>query len=244
VSAVFVGTAGWSIPTMHAALFPGEGTHLQRHARVLPAVEINSSFYRPHRRETYTRWASSVPEAFRFTVKMPREITHRLRLRGAEPALERFLNEAAGLDEKLGPLLVQLPPKLAFEAVTAEAFFAGLRRRHAGDVACEPRHPGWFTPEADGLLRAHRIARVAADPPLLAQARDPGGSPSLVYYRLHGSPEMYRSNYDQPFLRAVAAALVALPSGIPAFCIFDNTARGAAVPNALALLELLRSQET
>lgn len=241
MSPVRVGTAGWSIPPIHAALFPGEGSHLQRYARVLPAVEINSSFYRPHRRATYERWAASVPEAFRFAVKMPREITHRLRLRDAEPARERFLDEVSGLGEKLGPILVQLPPKLAFDAATSEAFFAGLRRGHAGGVACEPRHPSWFTPEADGLLRAYRVALVAADPPVLPRASDPGGFPGLAYYRLHGSPETYRSAYDDAFLHAIGAALRALPAGTPAFCIFDNTARGAAAPNALALQDLLRS---
>src|SRR5688572_19432683 len=110
-----IGCAGWSIPREHAAEFPVEGTHLQRYAQRFPAVEINSSFYRPHRPETYARWAASTPDGFRFAVKVPREITHTRRLREVDEPLERFLAEAGALGEKLGPLLVQLPPSLQFE---------------------------------------------------------------------------------------------------------------------------------
>jgi uncharacterized protein YecE (DUF72 family) len=224
----------------HASLLAGEGSHLERYARVFGVAEINSSFYRPHRRATYERWAHGVPEAFCFTVKMPKEVTHRLRLVGAERPLASFLEQVAGLGSRLGPILIQLPPSLAFEGGAADAFLAELRRRYAGDVACEPRHASWFAPEAGGLLRAYRVARVATDPPPVLQARDPGGFDGFAYYRLHGSPEIYRSAYEPSFLRVVAAALAELPAETPAFCILDNTARGAAIPNALALLELLR----
>ena len=81
---VFVGCAGWSIPRQHASYFPSEGSHLERYARFLPAVEINSSFYRPHKPATYARWAASVPDGFRFLFKLPRAITHERRLRGAD----------------------------------------------------------------------------------------------------------------------------------------------------------------
>src|SRR5690349_23923685 len=118
---VRVGTAGWSIPARFADAFPGTGSHLERYARRFDAAEINSSFYRPHRPETYARWAASVPDGFRFAVKVPREVTHRRRLAGAADVLDRFLGEAGALGEKLGPLLVQLPPSLAFDAATAEA---------------------------------------------------------------------------------------------------------------------------
>jgi hypothetical protein len=81
-AAVRIGTAGWSIPTEHAAPFPALGSHLERYAAVFDAVEINSSFYRPHRPATYERWAASVPEGFRFAVKVPKAITHERRLKG------------------------------------------------------------------------------------------------------------------------------------------------------------------
>src|SRR5919106_6889056 len=95
-----IGTAGWSIPKEHAAPFPATGSHLERYASVFNAVEINSSFYRPHRPATYERWAASVPEGFRFAVKIPKAITHERRLNEAGDHLDRFLSEAQGLGSK------------------------------------------------------------------------------------------------------------------------------------------------
>src|SRR3954470_11987598 len=110
-----IGTAAWSIPREHAAPFPVAGSHLERYAAVLNAVEINSSFYRPHRTATYERWAASVPEDFHFAVKIPKAITHERRLADVDDLLDRFLSEVSGLGPKLGPLLVQLPPSLSFQ---------------------------------------------------------------------------------------------------------------------------------
>jgi len=229
-----VGTAGWSLPRAEQPHFPAEGTHLERYAARLNAVEINSSFYRPHRPSTYARWAASVPAAFRFAVKVPRAITHERRLADAEPLLDAFLAEVAALGDRLGPLLVQLPPSLRFDAPVAAAFLAALRERHAGAVAIEPRHASWFTEEAAALLAERRVARVAADPPRAGVDGEPGGWSGLLYYRLHGSPRIYYSAYDGDYLRALAARLgAAAAAGVPAWCIFDNTAAGAATANAL-----------
>ncbi len=240
-----VGCAGWAIPRAVAAGFPGPGSHLERYARVLPAVEINSSFWRDHRPETYARWAASVPAAFRFAVKVPREITHVHRLARAALPLARFLAGPARLGAKLGVLLVQLPPGLAFERARAEAFFRALRRRYRRAVACEPRHASWFDALPERLLARYRVARVAADPVPAgaaaagAAAAVPGGWPRLVYYRLHGSPRRYYSAYDDRFLDRLAAVLRAQARTARVWCIFDNTAAGAAAGNALALLERL-----
>lgn len=233
-SGVRVGCAGWSIRAEHAESFPGEGAHLERYARRLPAVEINSSFYRPHRPETYSRWAASTPDGFRFAVKAPKEITHSRRLADFDEPLDRFLSEATMLGHKLGPLLVQLPPSLRFEPIIAKAFFTGLRRRFPGSVVFEPRHATWFTSPVEQLLADHQIARVAADPPPVPAAAEPGGWRGLTYYRLHGSPTLYYSRYSGEYLDALAATLRAAPN---AWCIFDNTAEGEATANALELLE-------
>ena len=231
-----IGTAGWNIPSQHAAAFPPDGSHLARYAARLPAVEINSSFYRPHRPATYARWAATVPEEFRYAVKLPKEISHTLRLVGAEAALARFLDEAGQLGPKLGPLLLQLPPSLGFDAATADAFLALLRQRHDGAVVCEPRHPSWFGGEGDALLTRHRVARVGADPPPAPGATRPGGWPGLRYFRLHGAPRMYYSPYA-PERLARLAALLRQPGSPETWVIFDNTAEGAAWADALSLLE-------
>ncbi len=233
-AAVYIGCAGWSIPKQHADRFPREGTHLSRYAMRLGAVEIDSSFYRPHRPETYARWAASTPAGFRFAVKLPREVTHVHGLVDANEPLERFLREATSLGDRLGPLLVQLPPSLAFDPRVAPGFFESLRARFDGEVACEPRHATWFTPEADALLAGARVARVAADPPAGSPlASRPGGWRGLAYRRLHGAPQTYYSNYDDAALDALASELRAADA--PTWCVFDNTALGHATGNALDL---------
>ncbi len=240
---IYIGTAGWSIPWAYAQHFPAEGTHLARYARVLPAVEINSSFYRYHRITTYQRWAASTPPHFRFAVKMHRSITHYKRLR--QPALlDEFLPGPLALGEKLGPLLIQLPPNLSFAEALATSFFQALRHRFSGQVACEPRHPSWFTPEADALLQRFHIARAAVDPCPAHVGLEPGGWQGLRYIRLHGSPIIYRSAYNTSFLKSLAAKLQTWSQTAPVWCIFNNTAEAAAIPNALSLLTLLSQPET
>ena len=95
-------SAGWTLPREQQPRFPAEGTHLQRYAAVLPAAEINTTFYRSHRASTWARWAESVPEGFRFSAKLPRAITHTARLVGAEGALDAFLAEVSALGSRLG----------------------------------------------------------------------------------------------------------------------------------------------
>ena len=237
---VRVGCAGWSVPGALAGQFPAVGTHLERYAAVFNAVEINSSFYRPHRESTYARWSAAVPSTFRFAVKLPRAITHERELRDAEAALAQFIGPVHGLGERLGPLLVQLPPSLAFDRGVSERFFRALRQVHPeGPLACEPRHPSWFSDEADGLLKAYRVARVAADPAVVPSAAEPAGWPGLVYYRWHGSPRMYYSAYSAETLGALGHRLAAAPEQADRWAIFDNTAGFAAIPNALELAERL-----
>jgi uncharacterized protein YecE (DUF72 family) len=242
-----IGTAAWSIPRELTSSFPGAGQHLQRYARVLSCTEINSSFYRSHRTETYERWSAQTPPGFRFAAKLPRSITHDARLRRARVPLQSFLAEVAGLGDRLAVLLVQLPPSFAFEARPVRNFFKLLTELYAGAVVCEPRHASWFTPSADAALAALKVSRAAADPARCAQAARPGGwlgprgdgSGAVLYHRWHGSPRMYWSRYETEWLSERARELRAWPAGADCWCIFDNTAGGGATPNALALRALL-----
>lgn len=237
---VWIGCAGWSLSSAVQDAFPDAGTHLERYAQVLSGVEINSSFYRPHRPATYARWRDSVPDAFRFSVKVPKAITHEARLQPDEDTLQRFIGEVAHLGHKLGCLLVQLPPSLRFDAAVANAFFERLRQVATIDIACEPRHPSWFADDAMALLARHAVSYVDADPPVRGQ-RLPADNGPLCYIRLHGSPVMYYSNYADATLDAVAAEIrLTAARGKRVWCVFDNTAEGAAVPNALSLLARLQ----
>jgi len=229
-----IGCAGWSIDRESAPRFPVEGSHLERYAQVLNAVEINSSFYRPHQPKTYARWAASVPDDFRFSVKLPRSITHDARLAGVDELLARFAGEASALGDKLGCVLVQLPPSLALHQPVANEFFQRINDAFRCTIACEARHASWFSDDATALLQRHRVTRVIADPP----AGQPGphvATADTIYARLHGSPKIYYSAYDQAYLDGVAAHL----AGQDAWCIFDNTAAFQALPNALTLKQQL-----
>ena len=238
MKAPYIGTAGWNVPGIHARDFDSEGTHLVRYGRKLNCAEINSSFYREHKPETYRKWAASVPEGFCFAVKAPRTITHEGELRvGNKEALERFLHQTSALGEKRGPVLLQLPPTLAFRKSTVLNFLSMFRGLYQGSAVLEPRNVSWFGPEPDLMLQEFQIARVAADPAVVAQAAHPAGWPGLVYFRLHGSPRRYYSAYPQDFLSRLAEELSSLSSSkTPAWCIFDNTASGAALGNALELM--------
>lgn len=242
--AIRIGCAGWSIGSPQAALFGDGESMLARYATRFEVVEINSSFHRPHRQLTYARWAESVPRGFRFSVKLPRAITHDARLHGTGDALTRFADEIAGLGAKLGGVLVQLPPSLVYEARIANTFFSTLRRRIFAPVACEPRHASWFEPEVDRLWQRHAIARVAADPPKPAPAAVPGGAGRWNYWRWHGSPRVYYSAYGDTRLQALASELAQLARARkPAWCVFDNTAHGHAVTDALRLQAILRGEQ-
>ena len=226
--------------SQYASDVPPGGSHLERYARCLNAVEINSSFYRPHQFKTYERWARSTPKHFRFAVKVPKAITHEQRLADCKSLLDRFVEEVSGLGAKLGVLLVQLPPTLALERRVAGPFFRGLRKRFDVPIACEPRHESWFAPKIGDWLAERGIARVAADPAPVEGAGEPGGWSGLTYYRWHGSPRIYYSDYDAVALEGLEKRLAAaLRNDLPIWCIFDNSAADAALGNALALQRAL-----
>lgn len=219
------------------------GSHLERYARAFSCVEVNSSFYRPHREATYARWASAVPPWFRFSVKVPRAVTHEARLRHTGSLLDAFLAQSSGLGDKLAILLVQLPPSLTFDADVARAFFALLRDRTPVPVVLEPRHGSWFTATAYETGRGFGIDWVYAHP-------RPAGSDGmhlpvptrLLYVRLHGAPDLYRSSYDAAFLEELARWLLAAKrAGSSFWCVFDNTAHGHAIANARTVLRHLEA---
>ena len=229
-----IGCAGWSIPKTFTGDFPGEGSHLQRYSARLDAVEINSSFYRAHQQMTYARWAETVPSDFRFSVKLPRSITHDARLTRSARLLDQFFAEACALERKLGCVLVQLPPSFAFDQRVVRRFLTLLRSRFVGQCVFEPRHTTWFDEKAGELFAGFNVGRVAADPAIVPTASSPGGDGMIAYYRLHGSPRKYYSNYGEPFVQNLALQLcAAAKSAKDVWCIFDNTALGFATGNAL-----------
>jgi hypothetical protein len=242
MAAYRVGCAGWVLPKSHQPAFPEEGSHLERYAGRFTAVEINSSFYRPHSPATYARWAASVPTDFRFSVKVPRAITHDQRLVATDVLLDVFLSEARALGEKLGCLLVQLPPSLAYDAATAESFFNDLRTQYQGTVALEAgtRVGSRATLKrgcAPIALRESRPTRLRSR---LRRSRRDGPRSSTCGFTAHRESTTPRTTSSTWICWASACAM-RQPAPTTSGAIFDNTAFGAAVPNALGLMARLSS---
>jgi len=230
-----IGTAGWSIPRAAALRFDSAGTHLQRYSRRFDCAEINSSFYRPHAAATYAKWRDSTPPDFRFAVKIPRAISHELKLQQAREPFATFLAQTDGLAEKRGPLLLQLPPSLSFDGPVLTSFLRAVRTIYDGPIVCEPRHATWFAPLVISLLERYGISRVAADPPPVPDAATPAGWSRVAYFRLHGSPRAYWSRYDENAIATLAARIGTIATAEQVWCVFDNTASGAAIENACEL---------
>lgn len=239
-----IGLAGWSeAASRYAKLLPMSvpdgASGLERYAAAFDFVEINSSFYRQVRPETYAKWAGEVPDSFRFSVKMHRLITHYTRLKNTD-LLEDFFGSVSGLGGKLAVVLVQLPPTLVFEDENADKFFRALRRIYKGCAVCEPRHASWLEKGAQKTLAAHSIGHVLTEIP--AAGHDPleNAAPKApLYIRLHGTPRKYYSSYSTEALQHLADFLAGHEER-RRYVVFDNTAGPAGVRNALELQGLVR----
>jgi uncharacterized protein YecE (DUF72 family) len=158
------------------------------------------------------------------------------------------LRAVRALGDKLGPVLIQLPPKLTFVEGIVQRFLTTLRELHQGALVLESRHASWFSARVETLLRNFQVARVAADPPKGSElAAQPGGWPGLSYWRLHGSPRTYYSEYDHHWLQGLAKRLQLVESWSgdnEAWVIFDNTVLGHATANAVSLSDALRPAHT
>jgi uncharacterized protein YecE (DUF72 family) len=171
---------------------------------------------------------------------MPKAVSHTKRLRDCGAEVQAFLDQASCLGAKLGILLLQLPPGLAFDPRIVLPFLDDLRKRHHGAIACEPRHASWFMANVDAALREYGITRVAADPARVPRAAAPAGDRRIEYLRLHGSPRMYYDAYSDE-ARARLAQRLTRPEKRTRerWCIFDNTAEGHAIDDALKLKALV-----
>ncbi|RZA10324.1 MAG: DUF72 domain-containing protein, partial [Proteobacteria bacterium] len=188
-SKIFVGTAAWAVPSAAGNLFSEGKSHLERYSGTLHGVEINTSFYRDHKPQTYEKWAQMTPAGFRFAVKLSRVFTHDQALVVEEEDLRRVLEAVMRLGDKLAVLLIQLPPKLAFKEAIARQFFKDLRSIYQGSVVVEPRHKTWLSPGARSLFEDYRLTKVIADPdPCPTPEGFPSEGGDVAYFRWHGSP--------------------------------------------------------
>jgi uncharacterized protein YecE (DUF72 family) len=227
-----IGTAAWTIPTVEAKSFPVSGSHLERYSQIFNAVEINSSFYKDHLIKTYAKWAALTPFDFKFSVKLNQRFTHKSDLIVSAIDLLSNLETIAYLEDKWKVLLVQLPASQKFYPERMEKIYKTIRSHFQGMIALEARNLTWMSPEAIELMKEFAIAKVNADP-----ERCPGEvSVPGHYYRMHGTPEIYRSSYSDSFLADLYTQLASKDT--EAWCIFDNTTFGYATTNALALKKM------
>jgi uncharacterized protein YecE (DUF72 family) len=159
-----VGTSGWHYRDWRAAFYPEKlptRSWLEHYAARFGTVELNNTFYRLPDAATFRSWRAQTPEDFLFTVKASRFLTHYRRLRDPEEPVERLLGAAGALGEKLGPVLVQLPPSFAVDVPALESVldaFGGRAR-----VACEFRDPSWYCDAVYELMQAREVALCLAD---------------------------------------------------------------------------------
>jgi uncharacterized protein YecE (DUF72 family) len=242
VNKVRIGVAGWSIPRALRLSESARKSLLEQYCCLFNATEINSSFYRPHRFETYQRWGASVPDHFRFAVKVPKRFTHERRLIVDADEILAFMTCVRGLGDKFGALLVQLPPSGLLDEMAARVFFGALTRETLALIVCEARHPSWFTPDANQLLDELHVVRVTADPMPRGCEFSPSNNIRSTYLRLHGSPHIYYSPYAFTYLEQLSSLLGRANPIDETWCIFDNTAAGAAWSDAQTLQRLLHNQ--
>jgi uncharacterized protein YecE (DUF72 family) len=192
---LYLGTCGWSYADWEGTLYP-EGlpaaSRLAEYANHYATVEIDSTFYGTPRRSTVEKWREVVPEGFLFAAKFPQEITHENNLVGSEGTTDTFVRTMAALGDRLGPLLVQLPPSFAVEGMgVLEDFLAGLP--HGFRYAVEVRHRSWLGSDLPQMLREHGAAMALIDHPRMPRMEE--ATADFVYIRWLGNRQEFPSGH-------------------------------------------------
>lgn len=241
--AIQIGTSGWSYGHWEGVLYPPGLPPRQRLAHYVArfsTAEINSTFYRWPRERAFAGWRRRLPEGFVLSVKAPRGLTHGRRLYGPEVWLDRIAGAIGSLGDRLGPLLVQLPPDQGYDPARLAYFLAlvppWLR------VAVECRHPDWHHEGTFALLQRYGAAYCVmsgAGLPCVLRATAP-----FVYVRLHGPDHhhLYAGSYTDADLAWWAARLDEWRAqGRAVFAYFNNDGGGNAVRDAVRLRAMLEA---
>ncbi|MGZ3448353.1 MAG: DUF72 domain-containing protein [Polyangiales bacterium] len=269
MGAVRIGISGFLYPNWRGTFYPASlprDEELAYAADQFDSIEINGSFYSLLTPASYASFRERTPDDFVFSVKGSRFITHMKKLRGAKTALANFFASGVlALEEKLGPILWQLPPNLGFDRDRLVAFFEALprdteeasrlARRHDSRLkararfsyeenrpirhAIEVRHPSFADPSFFAMLEEHDVAFCVAD----TAGRFPeleAATTDFVYVRLHGDVELYKSGYSARALDAWAAKVKAWRRAHDVFVYFDNDARVHAPFDAMALRQRVK----
>lgn len=243
---ILVGTSGWQYRHWKGVLYPTEVPQrrwLEHYASLFATVENDGTFYRLPARETFADWRARIPADFVMAIKASRFLTHIKRLRDPAEPVERLMQAAAGLGDRLGPVLLQLPPNLAADPDRLDACLAEFAKYEAGGpvrVAVEPRHPSWWTEEIRQVLTGHEAALCWADRlgrPVTPLWRTAGWG----YVRFHEGAAQPWPRYGTRALRSWLDRIeAAWPDQAPAYVYFNNDQCGAAVADSAAFARLAR----
>lgn len=189
--ALRIGTSGWNYRDWRGRFYPRElrvADWLPFYASRFDAVEVNTTFYGQPRERTVRAWVQATPPGFQFAVKMSRFLTHMKRLDPDPGSIDKFAALAAWFGDRLGPVLVQLPPSLAFDPPRVLRFFARMPKLR---YALEARHPSWLSRQAMAALRDANVAWCMADSSVYRTAE--AVTAEFVYMRFHGPDAMCAS---------------------------------------------------
>lgn len=227
-----IGTSGFDYRDWRGAFYPRfikAGDRLAFYAEQFATVELNVTFYRMPAADAFRGWRDAVPDDFRFAVKASRYLTHILRLTEPERSVDYLMERACLLGDRLGVVLLQLPPTLELEPERLDRTLRAFGGRVP--VAVEPRHRSWFVDETWEVLRSHGAASVLADrrgpiTPLVTTA-------PWTYLRMHVGRAAPRPCYGDRALRSWVERLEGLgPAGRSGWVFFNNDHRACAVRDA------------
>lgn len=236
---LFIGTSGWHYKHWRGSFYPEKlpaSKMLEFYTQHFRTVELNNTFYRLPQPNGLANWHDSTPADFHFALKGSRFLTHMKKLKDPAPAIERFFERADMLQEKLGPIVFQLPPNWEVDAERLENFLRELPRGHR--YAFELRNPTWHSPEIYRILKRHRAAFCIFE---IAGFRSGFEiTADFTYVRLHGPEGAYQGSYSAQVLAEWAARIRGWQRDLRAIYIyFDNDQAGFAPRNALELARLV-----
>ena len=240
MSDIHIGTSGWHYNHWRGPFYPAKypaSQMLEFYFQSFDTVEINNSFYRLPKPETFACWRESTPRNFLFSVKASRFITHNKKLKDPQNALENFLPRAEVLGGKLGPILFQLPPSWRVNLERLEEFLSVLPKSNR--YAFEFREPSWLSEDVYRILRSYNAAFCIYE---LARFHTPFVlTADWTYVRLHGPTEWkYAGSYSDEQIAQWSERLRDWSRDLKAaFVYFDNDQAAYAAHNALTLKRLV-----
>lgn len=234
---LFIGTSGWQYRDWRGAFYPQklpQRLWLDYYAQRFPTAEVNNTFYRLPERKAFENWAETVPAGFRMAAKMSRYLTHIKRLQEPAEPVQRFLDRSAGLDGRLGPVLLQLPPNLRAAPDALDETLARFPKTI--QVAVEPRHDSWWTDETRSVLERHNAALCWADRKNRI-LNPPWRTADFGYLRLHDGtsrrPMSYGTRAIDSWLRRLSEYY---DDSCDVYVYFNNDPGCAAIDNASTMI--------